>query len=342
MSHLATVAVLQGGPTSDALSDAVQQVIAAAGLNIQWRTLPAGVRAVEQSGDPMPPETIDAIRSVGLCLKPLLRTPVGKGYTSPNVTLRQKLGVFAGVRAIRSLNGITSRYQNVDLVLVRELTEGTYAGIEHTIIPGVVETIKVMTQGKAEQVIRFAFDEARRRGRRTVTVVHKANIMKMSDGLFRNIGRQIALDNKDIEHRDIIADNAAMQMVARPEQFDVLVAGNLFGDILGDIGAGLVGSSLLVTSVNAADSVKVFEATQHVGRTRNPAGEISASPLALLMPALDLLEHLEEHEAAQRIRQAASDVLCAKARLTVAHGGISSTSEMTAAIIDRLNASSSA
>ena len=251
MAQLATVALLQGGPTSDALSEAVQRIIAASGVDIAWKTLSAGVRAVEESGDPMPQETISAIRSIGLCLKPLLRTPVGGGYTSPNVTLRQALGVFAGVRAIRSLRGVPSRYDDVDLILVRELTEGTYAGIEHTIIPGVVETIKVMTREKAEQVIRFAFDEARDVSVQ-VTVVHKANIMKMSDGLFRNVGRRIAAESDDIAHRDIIADNAAMQMVARPEQFDVLVAGNLFGDILGDIGAGLVGSSSLVTSVNAA------------------------------------------------------------------------------------------
>ena len=336
MAQLATVALLQGGPTSDALSEAVQRIIAASGVDIAWKTLSAGVRAVEESGDPMPQETISAIRSIGLCLKPLLRTPVGGGYTSPNVTLRQALGVFAGVRAIRSLRGVPSRYDDVDLILVRELTEGTYAGIEHTIIPGVVETIKVMTREKAEQVIRFAFDEARRRQRKQVTVVHKANIMKMSDGLFRNVGRRIAAESDDIAHRDIIADNAAMQMVARPEQFDVLVAGNLFGDILGDIGAGLVGSSLLVTSVNAASGVKVFEATQHVGRTCNAKGEVSASPLALLMPAIDLLHHLEEHDAAERIRAATSTVLSAGDRLTVAHDGVASTSEMADAIIEAL------
>ncbi len=338
MSDPHTVALLQGGPTSDALSEAVQRVITASGVTIQWQPLSAGVRAVEECGDPMPAATVAAIRAAGLCLKPLLRTPVGGGYTSPNVTLRQELGVFAGVRAVKSLPGLSSRYDNVDLILVRELTEGTYAGIEHTIVPGVVETIKVMTRDKAEQVIRFAFDEARRRGRKQVTVVHKANIMKMSDGMFRNIGREIAADYPDIAHRDIIADNAAMQMVARPEQFDVLVAGNLFGDILGDIGSGLVGSNLLVTSVNAAPGVQVFEATGHVGGVTNHRGELSASPLALLMPAIDLLRFIGEPDAAARVLGAVTDVLRAGVDVTPAHGGVASTSTMADAIIAAMQA----
>ncbi len=327
-----TVALLQGGATSDALSDAVQRVIDAAGIAITWLPVAAGVRAVAACGDPMPASTVQAIRDAGLCLKPLLRTPMGSGYTSPNVTLRKELGVFAGVRHIRSLPGIPSRYTDVDIVLVRELTEGTYSGIEHTIIPGVVETIKVTTRAKGEQVIRFAFNEARRRGRKAVTLVHKANIMKMSDGMFRRIGKEIAVEFPDIAYRDIIADNAAMQLVARPEQFDVIVAANLFGDILGDIGAGLIGSSLIVTGINASPDAFVFEATLHVGSSDDDAPH-EASPLALLMPALDLLNHIGEVAAADRIRTAISTVLREGTEVVPAHGGAASTSEMTTAII---------
>ena len=332
-TSIPSVALLQGGATSDALSDAVQRVVAAAGVQINWIPTPAGVRAVEACGEPMPASTVQAVRDAGLCLKPLLRTPYGKGYVSPNVTLRKELGVFAGVRRVRSLAGMESRYDDVDLLLVRELTEGTYSGIEHTIIPGVVETIKVTTRVKAEQVIRFAFEEAQRRGRGGVTLVHKANIMKMSDGLFRRIGREISAEYPGITYRDIIADNAAMQMVARPEQFDVIVAANLFGDILGDIGAGLVGSSLIVTSINTSKDVRVFEATLHVGVGGNDSNAQAASPLALLMPALDLLNHLGHKSAADRIRGAISTVLTDGAQVVPAHGGSASTSAMTDAII---------
>ncbi|MCO4760045.1 MAG: NAD-dependent isocitrate dehydrogenase [Myxococcales bacterium] len=333
ISAVPAVALLQGGPTSDALSDAVKRIVQAAGVAIDWHPLPVGVRSVDACGDPMPQSTIERIKDIGLCIKPLLRTPVGGGYTSPNVTLRQGLGVFAGVRSLRSLAGMPSRYEDVDIILVRELTEGTYAGIEHTIVPGVVETIKVLTRHKAEQVIRFAFSEAVRLGRKQVTVVHKANIMKMSDGLFRQIGKEIAAEFPQITHKDIIADNAAMQMVARPEQFDVLVAGNLFGDILGDIGAGLVGSSLIVTSANTGEGVRVFEATQHVGGSTNDAGELCASPLALLMPAVDLLTHLGETSAVDAIRTAVSAVLARGQAVVPMHGGSASTREMADAII---------
>jgi len=328
-----TVALLQGGPTSDALSEAVQRVVAAAGVAITWQPRPAGVRSVQLCGEPMPESTVQAVRDAGLCLKPLLRTPLGTGYISPNVTLRKALGVFAGVRRIRSLAGVESRYDNVDLILVRELTEGTYSGIEHMIVPGVVQTIKVTTRAKGAQVIRFAFEEAQRRGRAGVTLVHKANIMKLSDGLFRRIGREIAAEFPAIAYNDIIADNAAMQMVARPEQFDVIVAANLFGDIQGDIGAGLVGSSLIVTSVNTGPGVRVFEATLHVGVADDGINAQSASPLALLMPALDLLDHLGESAAADRIRAAITVVLQRRDRVVPMHGGSASTSAMTDAII---------
>lgn len=330
------VVLLEAGMVSEALGDAVCAIIEAAGVQITWQRMAAGVRAVEQTGEPMPDTVIAAIRESGLALKTLLRTPVGGSYESPNVQLRKKLGVFAGVRALRSLDGVPSRYDNVDVLLVREMTEDIHAGIEHEIVPGIVQTIKVVTRAKSEQVIRHAFELSRRLGRKKLTLVHKANIMKRSDGMFRAIGRAMAAEYPDIAYDDIIADNAAMQLVARPERFDVLVAGNLFGDILGDVGAGLIGAPSLVTSHNSAPGVDVFEATHHVGLVTDEHGQPAASPLTLLMPALNLLRHLGEHDAAQRITAAVGEVLRDPTKVTPDHGGRASTSAMSAAIIAAL------
>ncbi|MCB9740974.1 MAG: NAD-dependent isocitrate dehydrogenase [Deltaproteobacteria bacterium] len=332
------VVLLEAGPVSEALADAVCAIIRAAGVEIEWQRMAAGVRSVELSGEPMPAEVVQAIRDCGLALKTLLRTPVGGSYESPNVQLRKKLGIFAGVRALRSLPGIESRYRDVDVLLVRELTEDIHAGIEHEIIPGVVQTIKVVTRAKSEQVIRHAFELCRRLGRRKLTLVHKANIMKRSDGMFRAVGRAMAAEFPDIAYDDIIADNAAMQLVARPERFDVLVAGNLFGDILADVGAGLVGAPSLVTSHNTGPGVHVFEATHHVGLVTGDDGKPAATPLTLLMPALDLLRHLGERAVATRITAAVCQVLADSTTVTPDHGGRASTSEMAAAIIAALPA----
>ncbi len=333
------VVLLEAGPVSEALGDAVCAIVQAAGVTIAWQRMAAGVRSVEQSGDPMPAEVLAAIRESGLCLKTLLRTPVGGSYESPNVQLRKKLGVFAGVRALRSLPAVSSRYQDVDVLLVREMTEDIHAGIEHEIVPGVVQTIKVVTRAKSEQVIRHAFELCRRLGRKKLTLVHKANIMKRSDGMFRAVGRAMAAEYPDIAYDDIIADNAAMQLVARPERFDVLVAGNLFGDILADVGAGLVGAPSLVTGHNTAPGdVHVFEATHHVGLVTGDDGQPAATPLTLLMPALDLLRHLGEQAAADRITAAVDATLRDPSLVTPDHGGRASTSEMAAAIIAALAA----
>lgn len=338
------VVMLKAGPVSEALGVAICEIVAAAGVAIDWQFVPAGVRSIELCGDPMPASTVEAIRDVGLAVKTLLRTPVGGGYVSPNVQLRKRLGIYAGVRALRNLDGVPSRYSDVDVLLVRELTEEIYSGIEHEIVPGVVQTIKVLTRAKSEAVIHHAFELAQRLGRKRVTLVHKANIMKRSDGLFRSIGREIAPQYPSIAFDDIIADNAAMQLVARPERFDVLVAGNLFGDILADIGAGVVGSPSLVTSHNSGrvpgtgERVEVFEATHHVGLVADEHGDPAASPLTLLMPTLDLLRHLGEHDAAARISAATSVVLRNSAVTTPDHGGRASTRTMAAAIVAALPA----
>ncbi len=342
------VILLEAGPVSAALGEAVRSVVAAAGVDIAWQVEPAGALGVDRLGSPLPDATVAAIADAGRCLKTLLRTPTGGGYESPNVQLRKRLGIFAGVRAIRNLDGVPSRYQGVDVLLVRELTEEIYSGIEHEVVPGVVQTIKVLTRHKSERVIRFAFELARRRGRKRLTLVHKANIMKRSDGLFRAIGREIASDYPDIAFDDVIADNAAMQLVVRPERFDVLVAGNLFGDILADVGAGLVGGSALVTSHNSGLlpanglPVEVFEATHHVGLAVDTDGEPAASALTLLLPALDLLRHLGATDAATRIGLAITAVLRDPAATTPDHGGRASTRAMAAAIVAALPADAGA
>lgn len=334
-----SVTLVHGGPVSDALAEAVKRCIAAAGVDLAWEDVDAGVRAVEKGLAPMPDSVIESIKRTGVGLKVLLRTPVGTGYESPNVTLRKRLGVFAGVRPLRGLKGIPSRYPAFDILLVREMTEGTYAGIEHEIVPGVVESIKVMTAEKCQSLIEYGFRLCRERGRKRLTLVHKANIMKMADGMLTRIGRAVAEQYPDIEYKEIIVDNCAMQLVAKPEQFDVLVADNMFGDILGDIGAGLAGSAVLIPSINVAPDAYVFEATHRVGQELGANGEIMANPLALLIPALEMLDHLGFAAASARLRAAASAVLqlANRAQVTPDLGGAASTKAMADAIIAALD-----
>lgn len=331
-----SVVLVHGGPVSDALGEAVKRCMTVLGVAIDWLDVDAGTRAVQAGERAMPEHVVAAIRSAGVALKPLLRTPLGNGYGSPNVQLRKDLGVFAGVRPLRPLRGLRTPYAGFDIVLVREMTEGTYSGIEHDIIPGVVETIKVTTAAKCERVVEFAFDWAERHGRRQVCVVHKANIMKLSDGMFVRIGQEVAARHPTIGFRDIIVDNCAMQLVARPEQFDVLVADSMFGDILGDIGAGLIGSPLAVPSINVAPDATVFEGTWHVPTETGQGPEVTANPLALLVPATEMLVFLGERVAADRLRAAIEQVLVDGAVRTPDLGGRASTFAMTAAIIAAL------
>lgn len=331
-----TVTLVHGGAVSDVLAESVKACILAAGVDLAWEDVDAGLRAVAKGERPMPDSVIASIRRTGVGLKSLLRTPVGSGYESPNVRLRKELGVFAGVRPLRPLEGIPSRYGAFDILLVREMTEGTYAGIEHEIVPGVVQTIKVMTQEKCERLIEFAFEMAERRGRKHLTLVHKANIMKLSDGMLTRIGRAIAERHKAIGYKEIIVDNCAMQLVARPEQFDVVVADNMFGDILSDIGAGLAGSSVLVPNINIAKDARVYEATHYVGQELDADGQVMANPLALLVPALEMLRWLGFDGHRLRLQAAATIVLREATTVTPDLGGTASTKQMTDAIIAAL------
>ncbi|MGM0578711.1 MAG: isocitrate/isopropylmalate dehydrogenase family protein [Myxococcota bacterium] len=332
MTH--TVTLIPGDSIGREVVEATRRLVGAAGVAIEWDEVDAGETAWNRQGDALPEETVASVRRNRVALKGLIGTPVGTGYESPNVRLRKALDLFAGVRPIRHLPGLSSRYDDVDLVVVRESTEDVYAGIEHRVYPGVIQGLKVTTRAACERIVRFAFEYARRHGRRTVTLVHKANIMKQSDGLFLRVGEEIAADYDDVDFDSIIADNACMQLVRRPERFDVLVSQNLFGDLLSDLGAGLVGGVSAAWGVlRDASDVHVFEAIH--GVEPHLAGRDVANPLTCITPALGLLRHLGEDEAATRIEGAIRGTLEAGVR-TRDLGGSAGTREMTDAIIARL------
>jgi isocitrate dehydrogenase (NAD+) len=313
------------------LAPHVVELVAAAGGAIEWELQEAGAETGE---GPVPAACIESIRRNGLALKGPIQSPVGEGYESPSVTLRKALGLFAGVRHIRNLDGLVSRYEGVDLVVLRENTEDVYAGLEHEVHPGVVESIKVVTRAATERIAHFAFRYARAQGRKRVAIVHKANIMKKADGLFLSAAREVSLAYPDIETRDVIVDNACMQLVQRPHQFEVLVCGNLYGDILSDLAAGLVGGISAVWGVDRSESVDVFDAIH--GKVPHLMGRDVANPLPMLLPAIALLERVGQHEAGQRLQNAVTTVLRAGAIRTVDLGGSARTSEMTAAIRDAM------
>lgn len=331
------VALLYGGEASRHINSAACRIIDAVCDDIIWRELPAGTVSAEKGELSLPAETLEGIFDAGLCLQPLLKTPVGGGYISPNVQIRKAIKTFAGVRRLRTLKGVKSRYEGVDILLVREMTEGTYAGIEHEIVPGVVQTIKVMTEQKCRKLVEYAFDLARRRNREHITLVHKANIMKMSDGMLCRVGDEIAKKHPDVGFRKMIADNAAMQLVARPTQFDVIVADNLFGDILGDVGAGVVGNPVFVTGVNVGEKALSFQATMVPALTETASGELAVNPLLMLIPAMDMLRHLGRTKARNRLIAAIEDVLERREHLTPDMGGTASTNEMADAIMAALD-----
>jgi isocitrate dehydrogenase (NAD+) len=328
------VTLIPGDSTGPEVSKAAQRLVAASGVDIRWEEVPGGRAAFEATGDPLPPASLAAIRETRVALKGRLETPIGEGYVSPNVQLRKALGLFACVRPIRSQPGLPSRYEGVDFTVVRECTEDVYAGIEHQVVPGVVQSIKVTTRTACERIVRHAFKVARREGRSKVTLVHKANIMKKADGLFLEIGRAIALEFSDIAFDAVIADNACMQLVRRPGQYGVLVAQNLFGDLISDLGAGLVGgiSNVWGTLENESDVV-VFEVIH--GAARHLEGQGIANPLPFIRAAVALLRHLGEHGAAARVEHGIVQALAAGVRPRDL-GGDASTEGFVDAVIARL------
>ena len=309
-------------------------MLAHAGLQAKWETHQAGTAALEQHGVTLPDTLLDSIRRTRVALKGPVTTPVGGGFASVNVGLRKALDLYANLRPVRSLPGVRSRYEQVDLVIVRENTEDLYAGLEHEVVPGIVESLKITTEAAASRIARFAFDYARAHQRRRVTAVHKANIMKMGDGLFLESVRAVAAGYPDIPIDDRIVDAACMQLVINPTQFDVLLLPNLYGDIVSDLCAGLVGGLGVVPGANLGAEAAVFEAVH--GSAPDIAGKNVANPTALLLSAVLMLRHIGEGAMADRITRAVETVLADGRIRTRDLGGTASTTAFAEAIAGEL------
>jgi isocitrate dehydrogenase (NAD+) len=333
MKH--TITLIPGDGIGPEVSSAVVRIIEAAGVEIQWETHYAGAQALEKFGDTLPAELLESIKRNKVALKGPITTPVGKGFTSVNVGLRKALDLYANLRPVRALPNVPSRYPELDLVVVRENTEDLYSGIEHVVVPGVVESIKVITEKASTRIARYAFEFARLEGRKKVTAVHKANIMKLSDGLFLDCFRNVAKDYPEIEADDKIVDNACMQLVMRPEQFDIMLLENLYGDIVSDLCAGLIGGLGLVPGANIGELGAVFEAVH--GSAPDIAGQNIANPTALLMSGILMLRHIGERDAAQKIETAMLKVFNEGKVRTRDIGGTSKTNEFARAIIDTMD-----
>jgi len=333
MSHVITL--VPGDGIGPEVTSAVVGILDAAGVAIDWETHQAGIIAHRETGETLPRTLLDSIKRTGVALKGPVTTPVGEGFTSVNVGLRKALDLYANVRPVSNLPGVTSRFSGVDLVIMRENTEDLYAGLEHQIVPGVVESLKIITERASTRIARFAFEYARSHRRRRVTAIHKANIMKMSDGLFLECARAVAKHFADVPYDEKIVDAACMHLVMRPESFDVLLLPNLYGDIVSDLAAGLVGGLGLVPGANIGAGTAVFEAVH--GSAPDIAGQNVANPTALLLSALMMLDHLGERDAAGRIRTALTQVLTEGAIRTRDLGGTATTSGFAEAIVKALD-----
>lgn len=328
------VTLIPGDGIGPEITLATTRVIEAAGLEIQFDRHEAGIPAIEKEGVSVPDSLLDSIRENKVALKGPITTPIGKGFKSANVTLRQKLDLYANLRPVVSIGGVPSRYDKVDLVIVRENTEDLYSGIEHIISPGVSQAIKVVTEKASERIARYAFEYARENGRKKVTLVHKANIMKLSDGLFLRTFEEVSKEYSDIEADDKIVDALCMNLVMDPCRFDVLLLGNMFGDIVSDLAAGLVGGLGVVPGANIGEEYSVFEAVH--GTAPDIAGKNIANPTALIFSALLMLRHLGEADAADRIWKSIIVTLAIGKQLTKDLGGNCSTTEYTDALVKEI------
>jgi isocitrate dehydrogenase (NAD+) len=329
MAHKITL--IPGDGIGAEITGAVVRIIEASGVEIEWESFIAGAEALSRYGDPLPEPVLESIRRTRVALKGPLTTPVGTGFTSVNVRLRKTLDLYANLRPVRNLPGLVTPFGDLDLVVVRENTEDLYSGIEHIVVPGVVESLKIITEKASTRIARFAFEYARRENRKKVTAIHKANIMKLSDGLFLECFRKVAAEYPEIAADDKIVDNACMQLVMRPQQFDVLLLENLYGDIISDLAAGLVGGLGVVPGANIGELGSVFEAVH--GSAPDIAGKNLANPTALLQTAIMMLRHLRERVAADLIERAMIHTLAVKKVRTRDIGGTASTTEYTEAIV---------
>jgi isocitrate dehydrogenase (NAD+) len=332
MAHRVTL--IPGDGIGPEVTQATKRVVAAAGVEIEWDECAAGEAVFLRTGESLPAETVDSIKTNRIALKGPIATPSGTGFRSVNVRLRQILDLYANVRPARSVPGLRTRYEDIDLIVIRENTEGLYSGLEHEVVPGVVESLRVITDKASRRVVTYAFELARERGRKKVTAVHKANILKQSDGMFLDVARAVAEEYSDIEYDECIVDAAAMKLVIDPHQFDVLVMENLFGDILSDLTSGLVGGLGLTPSANIGVEYAVFEAVH--GTAPDIAGRGVANPTAVLLSTVLMLRYLDEVAAAERIDTSVRKVLSAGEKVTGDLGGKASTDEYVDAVIENL------
>jgi isocitrate dehydrogenase (NAD+) len=329
-----TITLIPGDGVGPEISEAVRKILEASKVPIQWEVFEAGQTALVKYGELLPGKVLDSIIRNKVALKGPLTTPIGEGFASINVTLRRTLNLYANTRPVRNLPGVEARYSDVDLIVVRENTESLYSGIEHVVVPGVVESLKIITEKASTRIARYAFELCRRQNRKKVTGVHKANIMKLSDGLFLECIRKVRRDFPEIEYNEMIVDNTAMQLVLNPHQFDVLLSENLYGDIISDLAAGLIGGLGLAPSGNIGEQAAVFEAVH--GSAPDIAGKNIANPTALLLSSLLMLQHLGEVEIAGKIFKALTTVLTEKGTKTPDLGGTATTQSFAQAIIDEL------
>jgi isocitrate dehydrogenase (NAD+) len=333
-----TVTLIPGDGIGPSIAEAAQKILDATGVRIQWDIQDAGLTAIEKYNDPLPKHVLDSIAQNKVALKGPLTTPVGTGFRSVNVALRKEFDLYINLRPAKSFEGVRSQFKNVDLIIFRENTEEFYAGIEHFIDAqkSAAETIGVVTRSGSERIVRAAFEYARRHGRKKVTIVHKANILKYTGGLFLDVAKQVAAEFPDIESNDRIIDNMAMQLVMNPQQFDVIVTTNLFGDILSDLCSGLVGGLGLAPGANIGYGVGIFEAVH--GSAPDIAGKNLANPSALALAGAMMLDYLGESAAAEKIRRAIEDVLKEGKKVTrdLNPDHYVTTTEMTDAIVEKI------
>ncbi|MFI5174861.1 MAG: isocitrate dehydrogenase (NAD(+)) [Terriglobia bacterium] len=329
------VTLIPGDGIGPEVVSATRCVIEATGVTINWEEINAGGEALKQYGTLLPDALIESIKRNRVALKGPITTQVAEGFPSLNVRLRKMFDLYANFRPIKNMPNVPCRFGDIDLIVVRENTEDLYAGLEHEVVPGVVESLKIITERASTRIARFGFDYARKHGRREVCAMHKANIMKMSDGLFLNCVRIVASQYPEIKYRELIVDNACMQLVINPQQFDVLLLENLYGDIISDLGAGLIGGLGLVPGANIGSDRAIFEAVH--GSAPDIAGRGVANPTAVMLSSALMLEHLNELEAGRRLRSAIERVYSEGKQITRDLGGTATTQEFTEAVLRQID-----
>ncbi len=329
-----TVTLIPGDGIGPEVTGAAVRVLEATGIAFKWEVEAAGATAIAEHGTPLPERVLESVRRNKVALKGPTGTPIGTGHRSINVELRTRLDLYANLRPVQTLPGVKSRYDGVDLVVVRENTEDLYSGLEHVVVPGVVESLKIITERASTRIAKYAFEYARTHGRKRISAVHKANIMKLSDGLFLDCCRKVAAGHPGIAYDEIIVDNCCMQLVLDPTRFDMLLLENLYGDIVSDLCAGFIGGLGMAPGANIGEGAAIFEAVH--GSAPDIAGKNVANPLALVLSSTLLLDHIGETQAADRIRLAVNAVLAEGRKLTRDLGGTAGTIEIAEAVAERL------